>query len=131
MSEKEFVPHENGTFYTEGGSIISRISGKIIEEPSTLLDISTGTVLKHGETSNTAKWLEKARRAYRDSGFPENANAMHLITYNKYGTLSLDQICTMMNFLPNTLGAERVRELLQMEEEKLKSELTYLYTLGW
>lgn len=127
---KETV-HENGAFYVDGGRIISRISNSLIDEPTSLIDGDTGTVLKHGNRDMCENWMRQAANSYIHGGFPENAEALRLIIYEKYGTLSTDQICTFMNYLANSLGKERVDELLSMNETELKTELDQLYKIGW
>lgn len=128
---QKFEPHQNGMYTVLGGSIYNKYTGCLIEEPATLLDINTGTVLKMGEKEYVERYMHKASDNFRKTGFQEDADALRLIAYEKYGALSIDQICTIMNYLPNSLEPERVQELLGMSQETLVGELNKLYEIGW
>ena len=131
MQKFEFEPHQNGMYAVLGGSILNKYTGCLIEEPATLLDINTGTVLKMGEKEYVERYMRKAFDNFRKTGFPENADALALITYDKYKSLTADQICTLMNYLANSLEPERVQEILSASWETMTQELNKLYEIGW
>lgn len=126
---KTIQPHQNGSFITDTGSIYNRYTNCIIEEPALLMDTDTMTILKAGNAENVKRYLNKAYAAYKSVGY--DVTHLQIIVFDKYKNLSIDQICTILNYLSNHLEPETVKELLGMSESSLISKLNSLYEIGF
>lgn len=126
---KTIQPHQNGSFTIDTGSIYNRYTNCIIEEPALLMDTDTMTILKVGEAENVKRYLNKAYVAYKS--VDEDVTHLQIIVFNKYKNLSIDQICTILNYLSNHLEPETAKELLGMSESSLISKLNHLYEIGF
>lgn len=126
---KTIQPHQNGSFTTDTGSIYNRYTNRIIEEPALLMDTDTMTMLKVGEAENVKRYLNKAYVAYKNMG--EDITHLQIIVFDKYKNLSIDQICTMLNYVSNHLEPETVQKLLSLSESNLIDELNSLYEIGF
>lgn len=126
---KELQPHQNGSFITDTGSIYNRYSKCIIEEPAVLMDTDTMTMLKVGNAEYVKQYLNKACTAYKNMG--NDITHLQIIVFDKYKNLSIDQICTMINYLSNHLEPKQVQELLSLSESKLIDKLNRLYEIGF
>lgn len=127
---KTFQKHENGPFKELDGSVYCELIGTIIEHPAVLVDLETGTVLK-----NTDEDIVKAYFAAFCSEMlkidPKSVYNYKVIVFDKYKNLSVDEICTLMNYMRNSIGPEKMRELLSMKPENLKGKLSRLAEIGW
>lgn len=84
----------------------------------------------HGEGALTAndirnlqRHLAKAVDAYKRAGFTEMAQNITVITFDRYGFLNADSICTLMNYMQNSIGYEKMQKLLAMKEKELNNEI--------
>lgn len=127
---KTFQKHENGPFEEIDGSVYCKLTGTILEHPAILVDLETGTVLKNAD--------EDIVKAYFGTFCseilkiePKSVYNYKVIVFDKYRNLSVDEICTLMNYMRNSIGPEKMRELLSMRPEHLKEKLNKLVEIGW
>lgn len=117
--------HENGIFTVNCESIINKQDGMIVENPSVIIDTNTGTVLKIGDVSWVKDYYSKLCSIF------SKANCI-LFTFDRYqGSLDADSICTIMNYLMNSLGPNRISKLLEMPMSDLLKEVARLQSIGW
>lgn len=119
------VKHENGIFTVDCGSIINKQNGMGITNPSVVIDTDTGTVLKIGD----AVWVKDYYNKLCNVALDINCT---FLTFDRYrGALDVDGICTIMNYMMNSLGQERTCQLIQMPVVDLLKEITRLQLIGW
>lgn len=129
--------HEKGYLTTFCGTIMQHDihnSTVHIDNPIAVIDIDTGSVLKYGDRdkSDITEWYETARQKYVQSGFPEMAESLMLVSFDRYNSsLDIDEICTMLNYMLNHIGPERMNRLLSIQTDELKQEITRLKEIGF
>lgn len=129
--------HEVGSLTTYYGMIVEHNlhnSHVNMNNPVIVVNIETGIVLKMGDevTSGIKEWYETAVQSYISSGFTEEANAMQLISFDRYsGVLDIDGICTLINYMRNTIGSEKMKKILSMTETELIDEVKKLQDIGF
>lgn len=128
---KEFKPHENGMHVVECGSIINKSSGNIVENPAVCIDMNTGSMMKVGDMGMVESWYNTAVHRFLQNDMTKDAESLQLIKFEKYEKLSQDEICTMMNYMANSIGEEKMKELLSMDEAALHEKLARLAEIGW
>lgn len=130
----ELRPHENGPWSLENGMFINAyVSDACTNDPAVYIDMEDGTLLKSGDASMVKDYAGLHTSELLRNGFSDMAKGLTVIEFDRYPSakLTADEICTLMNYLQNSLGAEKVQALFQMEEEKLKEKLKALYEIGF
>lgn len=129
--------HENGSLTTYFGMIVEHNvhnSSINMNNPVIVIDTDTGTVLKCGDslTSNIKEWYETAIKGYLSMGFQDCADALKIIYFDRYnGILDIDGICTLINYIRNSIGADKMKKLLSMNEDGIKQEVERLQSIGF
>lgn len=128
---KELEPHQNGPWHIENGMFVNKY-GTCTNEPGIYLDLETGTILKCGD----AKAVRQYAKTHLDSlleNLPDETPNMLFVEFDRYPGMKLndDEVCTVMNYMQNCIGPERMDEILHMDENTLKSELRKLYEIGF
>ncbi len=130
--------HENGHYYVENGSIYSRINGAFMidEDATILLDTECGTLLKIGQKQSVTDYFNTMVTKYLEAGFADIANGLKLITfqikYEELGfepdgyNLNIDEVCTLINWFNNCVGAERMKWFLSLDLEQIKEHIKKL-----
>lgn len=127
------MTHENGPWTNQDGLLINQYTGVGVNayEIAVVLDLDTGVVLKHGEESMCTEYLmiQRARMALL---FPEDAQSIILVKFNEHQNLTPDEICTCINYMNNSIGPEKMKQLLQTESlDELKTKLQKFGELGF
>lgn len=127
------MAHELGNLTTECGMIVGKKMTYYANNPCIIIDKDSGTLLKMGDTTTNPldNYLKTATDAYRKAGLDDMADAMILINFDRYSTLNIEEICTLMNFFMNSIGPRKMAELLNSDETALKVELSRLAEMGW
>lgn len=115
---KTFQKHENGPFEEIDGSIYCKLTGRILEHPAILVDLGTGTILKNADESIVKAYFTTFCSEILKIE-PKSVYNYKVIVFDKYKNLSVDEICTLMNYMRNSIGPEKMRELLCMEPDHL------------
>lgn len=128
--------HEIGNLTTMDGMILSKKTTHMnyyANNPCIIIDKDSGTLLKMGDTTTNPldDYLKMATDKYRKAGFDDMADAMVLINFDRYATLDIEEICTLMNYFMNSIGPEKMRHLLNADETELKTEIEKLAEIGW
>lgn len=116
-------------FVEQDGSVYNTMSNCIVENPAILTDVSDGIVFKLGDVSLCKVYMPKLINSVKLSG--GDTSGITLIKFDKYGSLSTTDICTFMNYSKNSIGGEKMRELLSMPEQALKEKLKKLHEIGF
>lgn len=128
--------HERGRLKTWEGMIVS--NNKNIEiymnNPVVILDTDTGTLIKMGDslTSGIRDYYDKMVSTYKDLGMTSMCDSLLYLEFNRYnGVLDIDGICTLINYMSNSIGAEKLNKLLSLDEGSLKLEVQRLQDIGF
>lgn len=122
--------HENGPWTVENGLFVNAY-GACTNNPAVCFDISNGCVFKCCDTEIVQNYMAKAIDAYKRAGFTEMAQNITVITFDRYGFLNADSICTLMNYMQNSIDYEKMQKLLAMKEKELNNEIQRLQELGF
>ena len=79
----------------ENGSYALYLDGKRVvhsQEIGVVIDLNTGSALKHGEPELVQAYFNVARKAYMDGGFAQEANDLVFVT----GKIDLDELNKMV-----------------------------------
>lgn len=128
--------HECGMLKTYEGMIMSNKSGLEIymNNPVVILDTEVGTLIKMGDslTSGIKDYYNTMITALKDSGSSDMADSMLYLEFERYnGVLDIDDICTLINYMNNSIGAEKLNKILSMDEGSLKLEVQRLQDIGF
>lgn len=130
------MAHEFGNLTTLDGMIIGKQEHNMTyyaNNPCIVIDKGSGTLLKMGDqtTNPLDAYYQTTVDRYNKAGFTYIANDLILINFDRYQTLNIEEICTLMNFMMNSIGPEKMNALLNMAEPELKSEIKRLTDMGW
>lgn len=127
--------HSKCSFTTCYGSIKSKHSECLIQYPvAVLVDLEFGTLLKVGEADWVNNYRNTMIEAYKKAGHAEMGNALTVVEFKHPlvdGKLDADEICTMINYLGNSIGEKSMKELLTMDIDNLKNKLKTLQEFGF
>ena len=128
--------HERGRLKTWEGMVVSNNKNTEIymNNPVVILDKDTGTLIKMGDslTSGIKNYYDKMISKYRDSGMISMCDSMVYLEFDRYnGILNIDDICTLINYMNNSIGAEKMNKLLSLDEGSLKLEVQRLQDIGF
>ena len=125
--------HENGPWKNEDGLLINQYTDGCVNayDMAVLVDLDTGSVLKHGDETMCTKYM--ATYTTRISKlFPEDIPNLVLVKFNDYRNLTPDEVCTFVNYLNNSIGPEKMEQMLHPESlEALKTKLQSLNSVGF
>lgn len=141
------TPHENGPCKVSYGSIYG-YSGCMIEQPiSIIIDIPEDendviTVHKYGTQSQLQPTYDRIQSQYRKNGFDNIADNLVLITFNAISgfadydkmtnaKFTTDEICTIINWLNNTIYAKSFHAFTQLDEPAMHARLRELAEFGF
>lgn len=128
--------HERGRLKTWEGMVVSNNKNTEIymNNPVVILDKDTGTLIKMGDslTSGIKDYYDKMISKYRDLGMVSMCDSMVYLEFDRYnGVLNIDDICTLINYMNNSIGAEKLNKLLSLDEGSLKLEVQRLQDIGF
>lgn len=124
-------PHKNGPLTVQYGSIYGP-SGNLIEHPAVILDVAENpgdilTLLRCGSAESIRGIYDVMRERYLRAGLTEMAESLVMITFDTVTGLvdydrmtganfTTDEICTLINWLGNTIQVKDFNALLKSEE---------------
>lgn len=122
--------HNIGNLTVINNKITNKMTKATIEHPSMIINIETGTVLKYGDTDWMERYYQEICTKYMKAGL--NAETFVFIKFETYlEKLDIHHICTMMNYMCNSISAKQMKELFAMKEMELKTKLEKLQELGF
>lgn len=122
--------HTNGPWSVENGLMVNKY-GACTNNPAVCIDKTTGSVLKCGDDDMIRKYSATAIDSYIKCGFTDMANSICIITFDRYGTLNIDEICTLMNYMQNSIGPDKMNTLLNMNPVEIKAEIKRLQSIDF
>lgn len=127
------MKHELGNLTTDNGMIVGKRMTYYANNPCIIIDKQSGSLLKMGDTHTNplTDYFNTAVNAYKNAGFDDMANDMILINFDRYATLDIEEICTLMNYFMNSIGPVKMAALLNSDETELKTEIARLTDIGW
>lgn len=147
--ENKNKPHQNGPLKTEYGSIYG-FNGNMIENPAIILDIPEETdddseiitLHKYGNAEDMQKIHKTMLAHYINAGFDDMAKSITLIEFNTLtgcadydrfsgAKFSTDEICTLINYLNNSITIRQFKELFEGEEMHIHERLAKLASFGF
>lgn len=147
--KNENTLHKNGPLKVEYGSIYG-FTGNMIENPAIILDIPDEsaddseivTLHKYGNTESMQKAYETMHTRYENAGCEDMVKSLTLIVFNvqtgfadydKFSgaRFSPDEICTLINYLNNSITIKQFRELFYVEEDRMHARLAELASIGF
>ena len=121
--------HENMNYTVKNNKLYCNSNNKTIENPAILIDRETGTLLKVGDIDFINKYLITASYQYNKLGLTNIAATLMLINFNKFTKIDNDGIATIINYFSNTIGADKINEILSMNEKELIDKIASLQKL--
>ena len=134
--------HEEGIYYVNNGSILSRYNEGIMfsEDVTVLVDIDTGGLLKVGKKNWVTNYFGTMCSRYLNNGFPEMVSSLKLITFHvKYPefdfepegyNFDIDEICTIINWFGNSIG-EQMKQFLELPLDEAEAKIKKLQNIGF
>lgn len=129
--------HKIGNYEVIDGTIFSKSTKCGIMEPSIILHITTGGILKIGSADSIKEYWER-----KIINLPDFAEEYAMLEFNaKTGdeqvdsyynkNLDIDEVCTLINYMNNHIGEEAIQQLLSMELHQLKDKIKNLQEIGY
>lgn len=115
------------------GSIYNENNTDMISNLVMVVDKQCGTLLKYGdaEMSNIKDWYVRTVEKFRDID-EETADNIVMIEFSRYnGVLSIEDICTILNYAVNCSGTSGFIRMLDMDKDSLKSRIEQLRKYGY
>lgn len=137
--------HEIGPWYTDNGSMISRITHTILDEDIAVcitVDADDNSLILHkiGKMEFIKNYYDTAVQRLAGIGCQDLANEWKLISFNvQYPefnfapedyNFTIDEICTLINWWNNSPGAEGSK-ILTMPIDDAKDKLEMLSRIGF
>lgn len=113
--------HEYGPLKVEYGSILTK-QGNMIDNMCIIIDMEAGTLLKYGEFGNG---MEKYFELLSD-GISDNIIIIH---FDRYSDFSMDDTCSLVNYLLNVSG--QAGRIFSLKNEELMDEVKRIQNLGY
>lgn len=126
--------HERGFLKVYEGMLLNEEYGVYMNEPCLIIDRETGSLLKMGDelTSNIKKYYDTMISQYFELGIGVDKSDIVFIKLDRYnGVLDIDEICTLINYMYNSIGKERMNALLEMDDSSLKVKIKELQDIGF
>lgn len=143
---KDIKPHQNGPCTVSYGSMYG-YNGCMIEHPAIILDIPKDTeeivtLHKYGPEDKIKPLYNEMQSKYKALGFDEMAESMTLISFNiltgfadydkmTQAKFTTDEICTLINWLNNSIYAKNFIEFTQSDKAAMHAHLAKLASIGF
>lgn len=125
--------HEIGNLTTTDGMIVGKRVTYYANNPCILIDRGSGTLLKMGDsdTNPLDDYYKTAVAAYTECKMQSAVEDLQLIRFDRYGTLNIDEICTLINYFMQSVGPGKMESILSLDETELKAEIARLAKMGF
>lgn len=91
--------------------------------------IDEGCLLKVGHLETTQVYFNRLISSQKKMGIKHIT--LRLIQFTNFTELSADDICTLINYMNNCIGEEKMNTLFNMSKEKLKAKIETLSRIGF
>ena len=129
--------HKLGNFEVIDGTIFSKTTKRGIVQPTVIIDKDTGGILKIGEPTFIHSYWDKKIASIPFIAencviieFNAKTNDESLDTYFN-NNLTTDEICTLINYMNNSIGPEKMQQLFNMDQSVLKDKIESLQSVGF
>lgn len=143
--------HQNGPWYVKYGSMFNKYNDGIMldEDIAILIDScpedDRGIVLKVGKYENVLKYFNSLIEKYNKNNIPEYYETMSIIKFNVMFegveenpkgfkpngyNFTVDEICTIINWFLNCIGAE-MDKFLHLSLDEAKAKIIKLQEIGF
>ena len=120
----------DGCFFTVKDNKIIDADGTVeISHPAIILDAVEGIVLKVGDIVQSSYLTDYYKTLCTSQ--PTFAKDFKLVTFNADDILSMDDICSLINYMRNSIGAEECKLILLMSKQSLKDKITKIQEYGF
>lgn len=136
-----FGMHDLGLLTVCNDKIILKINKEELKSPMVLLDICTGSLLKVGNKRDVDRYFRlyinsmesvSGAKDVHDADFGTlHCGIYKLDVEEKYPYLNEDEVCTLLNFLHNSLDSELLRSILMLSEEGMHLYIKNIQKVGW
>lgn len=122
------MAHENQFLRVEKGYIVSEDNQLKVKEIALVIDDGTGVVHKIGnaEEDIVYDYYLQMYNALADKGYRDEANELSYVELKDDGVLTIDSICSLVNYMRNSIGRENMREILTKLNENDVEYITQL-----
>ena len=123
--------HDTNFMTVKENKICMYNSNTPIENPAIVLDVSSGTLLKVGEADWVREYFESACHRLRAVN-KEMADSLAILEF-KYSNsnMSVDELCTMINYFNNSIGPELLKRFFLLTEDEMHQKLRGLMEAGF
>lgn len=130
------ITHENGPWYVESGMMVNRYNEKgRTNRPAVFLDKEAGTLLKAGDVDMVRAYAATSIDAYMKHGAKDISESMTVVSFDYYSCLNIDDICSVINYMNNSIGKEAMQDILQdllsMDDSQLRAKIKQLQRFGF
>lgn len=142
----EIKQHQNGPL-TIVDDIIMDVFGNIINEPAVIADIDPTpgamlTLLKFGDKSRVEKHYLASQAHFAAKGLSELFKYHNLLVFHpvtgfadydnaQHAVFTKDEICTLINWMNNSIYVKQYEELIYMSVDEAKEKLADLAACGF
>jgi hypothetical protein len=125
--------HEKGSFNTKNNIIFNKINNKIkIREVSLIISESQNLILKIGDANSPEifTYCNEYIKSLTKTGHDALAQDIKLITIKPNKIITMDHICTLLNYVTSNYNV-KLTDWLKQPELKLISKIQKLQLYGW
>lgn len=123
--------HDTGFLTVKDNKLCFCDSSIAIEHPAIILDTSSGTLLKVGDIKWVKDYYEKACGRLRIVN-KDIADSLALLEFEYLNSnLSIDELCTMINYFNNSVGPDSFKKFFLLTEEETHQKLRSLMEAGF
>ena len=102
-----------------------------IDHPAVVLDMELGTLLKFGESNYIREYHTVACKELRKVD-KDIADSLALFEFEYLNSnLSIDELCTMINYFHNSIGPDLLKKFFLLNEEETHQKLKSLAEVGF
>lgn len=114
------------------GSITNEQHTFLIDDMCMIVDMDMGCILKYGDknTSDICAYYQKMEKSLEESGNKEMVDDIKLVSFDRWGVLTIEEICTIVNYGLAAHGNSFI-ELLSMSEAALHDRVRKLQEYGY
>lgn len=118
------------TYHVVDGMLVNKMGTLHTNHPAIILDREVGTLHSVGDIKVVGTYFNQY--LIQVTNFPELSKSLVYIAFDRYeGILNMEEVCTFINMLKNSLGGERVRSYLAMDSDTLKAEIKKFSEAGF
>lgn len=135
--------HRHGPCKVMHGSIYG-FNGCMIENPAVVFSMNDNdfVIYKYGPRDKLQTYYDNAVQKYLNNGFEDMAKELQILSFSVQtgfidydkttnAKFTVDEICTFINWMNNSIPVKRFQELISSSEEGMHERLAELSELGF